>query len=96
MKAKLGPNIVLRLKFSQQAQGEEIGDGKGYQVVATSDEADNLALEMVDVNAHSGVEVSAAPADAPEATPLMTKDSVATEAPASTESLSEAPAGSDE
>jgi hypothetical protein len=88
MKAKLGPNIVLRLKFSQHPQGEEIGDGKGYEIVATNDEADNLALEMVNVSAGHAVENSSAP----EATPLMTEEPAESTSSASPENASETPA----
>ena len=46
MKAKLGPDVVLRLKFNKNI--EEAGDvagSKGYAVVATSE--DQVELEMV-------------------------------------------------
>lgn len=105
MKAKLGPNIVLRLKFNQQPQGEEIGDGKGYEMVATTDEGENVALEMVNVNTEDATESSVSPApaagEADASTPLMAEETPATSEPASAEStepspVTDAPAASTE
>ncbi len=78
MKAKLGPNVVLRLKFSQSSQGEMIGDGKGYEMVATNDDTDNVALEMINVNADD----SAVTIQEADATPLMTEDIAGESCPA--------------
>lgn len=45
MKPKLGPDVVLRLRFGQSSAGTEIG-GKGYAMIRNGEETN---LEMVQV-----------------------------------------------
>ncbi len=51
MKEKLGPNVVLRLKFDQHAP-DSIGS-KGYEIVATTE--DQVELELAPLGSDSKV-----------------------------------------